>query len=199
MIYPTGLRCSANTTMKNPADLPFFNIFLPTFPIFTLFSSYTVVALTLINNIKVLVDLRDDDSPRRHSRLLQYSLPLVAIIPPMVIAFFTEDVSSIVQYVGSYSGTLIQYVFPSLLAYYSRRVVQTRYLVPYLRHKTRTQTSVSGVDLSQSVDVGRLYRTLNPLASPFQSNLWIYGTGVWWILCILLVTLDHLRDLLHLY
>lgn len=205
-------RCSSNHT--NAASIVGFNIFLPTFPIFTLFSSYTIVALTLINNIKVLVNFSENS---RYVCFMQYSLPLVAILPPLLIALFTEDVSSIVGFVGSYSGTLIQYVFPTLLVYKSRIHVEQNCLKPLIQFrlnqmaalKKRNQTlsapemslNVSTTNIIESetdlidiklINIKQIYYKLNPFASIFQNKFWIYFTFIWWILCIVLVTIDHI-------
>ncbi|OTF76902.1 hypothetical protein BLA29_008806 [Euroglyphus maynei] len=182
-------KCSNNHT--NPASITGFEIFLPTFPIFTLFSSYTIIALTLINNMKVLISFNDD---MYYGRLVQYSMPLIAIIPPLVIALFTEDVSAIVQYVGSYSGTLIQYVFPALLVYYSRKHVQQEYLLPFIKRRSKSQW----LNI-RTINIEQIYYRINPFVSFFQTKLWVYFTGIWWIICICLVTLDHLRDRFAFY
>src|SRR5699024_2306430 len=123
------------------------DLFLPSYPIFTLFSSYTMIALTLINNMKVLARhwmvtthlgqtnlnpihqdpnlLNPTHSDPINSSWVAIVFPLIAILPAMIVSLFTEDVASIVSYVGSYAGGLIQYVFPCLLVHYSRRQVQT--------------------------------------------------------------------------
>ncbi|XP_075676151.1 transmembrane protein 104 homolog isoform X2 [Dermatophagoides pteronyssinus] len=182
-------KCSHNNS--NPASVPGFEIFLPTFPIFTLFSSYTILALTLINNMKVLVGF---SNIIRYNCLIKYSMPLIAIIPPLLIALFTEDVSSIIQFVGSYSGTMIQYVFPTLLVYYSRKQVQQKFLLPYIKNRTKCEW----ID-ERTINMEKIYETLNSSVSYFRTNFWIYFTAIWWIICICLVTLDHLRDAFHLY
>lgn len=176
-------KCSNMNNNTNPASISGFDIFLPTFPIFTLFSSYTILALTLINNMKVLVGFTDD---MRYGHIIKYSMPLIAIIPPLVIALFTEDISSIVQYVGSYSGTLIQYVFPTLLAYYSRRYVKQECLIPYIKKRSRLEW----LDL-RMINIDQIYRRINPFVSFFQSQFWIYLSIIWLIICIFLVTLDR--------
>src|SRR5699024_4783370 len=114
---------------KKEANIVFLNVFLPTYPVFTIFSSYTVIALTLINNLKIVLAFWvDAEQPA-----LKYTYPLIAIVPPLVVSIFTENVALIVSLVGAYTGSLIQYVFPSLLVYYSRKQIQLKYLAPYLR------------------------------------------------------------------
>lgn len=204
-------RCS-NDNHANAASIVGFNIFLPTFPIFTLFSSYTIIALTLINNIKVLVNFSENS---RYVRFMQYSLPLVAILPPLLIALFTEDVSSIVGFVGSYSGTLIQYVFPTLLVHKSRSYVENNCLKPLIQSRLNRIAALkkgtflvpeisSGISTAniigsdpdlidiKLINIKQIYFRLNPFASIFQSVFWIYFTFIWWFLCIALVTIDHI-------
>lgn len=175
---------------SNPAVVPVLNTFLPTFPIFVLFSSYIFVALTLINNIKVL--LFGSETATSHfvsnARRIVYnnSIPLVAIVPPVIIAALTENVSGIVSYVGAYSGGLIQYVFPSLLAYYSRLNIKHHSIKLYIESRADTKF----LYLKQEVD--QLYNICNWLRSPFQHSWWIYTTGVWWVISLALVTMEHI-------
>lgn len=171
---------SGNTT--NPATVVGFDIFLPSYPVFTLFSSYSFISLSLVANMKVLARSWTDVS----SRWVGVSFPLIALIPSMLVSLFTEDVAGIVSYVGSYAGGLIQYVFPCLLVYYSRRIVKEK-LASYLNRKMPSVTV-------NKDNQDRLYSTMNRLASPFQSQLWIYLTAGWWILSLILVTLDHILD-----
>ncbi|KAI7693611.1 Transmembrane protein [Sarcoptes scabiei] len=232
-VYTLNFQLDKCLNHSNPASIIGFDLFIPTFPIFTLFSSYTILALTLINNLKVLINFRSEMSS---SSLIKAILPMIAITPPLLIALFTEDVSSIVQYVGSYSGTLIQYVFPTLLIYHSRRFVLRRFLKPliYRNLNLMNRNKIDQLDLKispnemffvydrssllpssssstttltmslmdkqmKSINVIELYRQMNPYSSYFQSNFWIIFTAFWWILCIVLVTLDHLHDLWHIY
>ena len=179
-----GDKCGQHTqnTTYNPANLPFFDYFLPTYPIFTIFSSYTVVSLTLINNLKALTMTKPES-------WVNYIMPLLALIPSVVVTLFTEDVVSIVGYVGSYTGTLVQYVFPALLGYYGRKVVIERHLVPYLKKKTTLDPD--------KLDMDHIYARLNPMSSVFQGDGWFFFTGFWWIFTLLIVTVDHMRSVLH--
>lgn len=168
--------------------IPFFDIFLPTFPIFTLFSSYIFIAITLINNIKILLFGSIDNYNPKYT-WLGYVLPVLALSPPLVVAMFTEDVASIVSYVGSYTGSLIQYVFPALFVYYSRRAVIKDCLTKFIEiHLDDYTVHIPEVLLE------RLYHLLNHHVSPFRSTLWVYATGLWWAVSIVLVTAQHILE-----
>ena len=171
--------CNGGSSDDNPAIVPGLDYFLPTFPIFTLFSSYTVIALTLINNIRVLLDGVLDIE---HGKI-RFAFPLIAILPPLAISLFTEDVAAVVSYVGSYSGGLIQYVFPALLVYHSRKHILDKYFRPM--HLDRNTSDKSAE---------QLYSEYNPFASPFQSVYWVLFTLVWWVISLCLVTADHIME-----
>ena len=117
---------------------------------------------------------------------MRHAFPLIAIIPPLAVSLFTEDVSTVVSYVGSYSGGLIQYVFPCLLVYYSRKHVINKYVQPMLLERNESQKNAN-----------ELYSEQNPFASPFQSVYWVIFTLIWWILSLCLVTADHILEIVN--
>lgn len=160
-------------------NLYFFNYFIPSYPVFTLFSSYSVVAISLINNLNVLTRdfIRID---RRYLWITENTMPLIALIPPYISSLFTENVSTIVSIVGSYTGTLIQYFFPAILVYYSRRYICQQFigkLAPKL------------IDKSQ---YAQIYYSIQPYKSPFQSNIWIVLVGLWWVLSVAFVCFNQI-------
>lgn len=198
-----------NSTSAEAANVPVLNIFLPSYPVFTIFSSYTVIALTLINNLRVLLERWiNPDQPA-----LKYTYPLIAIVPPMIVSLFTENVALIVSLVGAYTGSLIQYVFPSLLVYYSRRIIITKHLKLLYGKQMQLQpgeakgekesTTGAGTTDVPEIDealIGRLneiYFESNLHASPFQHRYWIYGTGIWWVFSVLMVTVDQVSKNLN--
>lgn len=210
-----GLSNSTNNIAKKEANLAFFNLFLPSYPVFTIFSSYTVIALTLVNNLKIVLAFWvDAEQPA-----LKYTYPLIAIVPPLAVSIFTENVALIVSLVGAYTGSLIQYVFPTLLVYYSRRAIQVKYLAPYLstvkkknalsleqqaptEATSRTNMSKEEEEVKKKQETGtaseaewakveELYFASNAFASPFRGIGWVYGTGVWWVFSVIMVTIDQ--------
>ena len=228
VMNPCGLANDTNLA-KQDANIVFLNVFLPSYPVFTIFSSYTVIALTLINNLKIVLAFWvDAEQPA-----LKYTYPLIAIVPPLVVSVFTENVALVVSLVGAYTGSLIQYVFPTLLVYYSRRAVQEKYLAPYLLRESQQQQEKGGTELPQAetatstattsiksgnsnkrkkkstksdkkasdqiaAQVQQLYYGSNAFASPFQHRYYVYGTAVWWVFSVIMVTVDQvIKNLPH--
>lgn len=106
-------------TSSNISDVPFLNYFLPLFPVFTLSTNFPIIAITLCNNLKTL--FRVDHGGIRSFFTKRMLFPLMAIIPPIAIAFLTENVEVLVGIVGSYAGASIQYIIPALLVFYARQ------------------------------------------------------------------------------
>ncbi|XP_041364868.1 transmembrane protein 104-like isoform X2 [Gigantopelta aegis] len=106
--------CGVNSV----TDVAFFEYFLALFPVFTLSTNFPIISITLRNNITTLFS--KEDSPR-HWVLTRLVFPLVAILPPIAIAFGTNEVEFLVGITGSYAGVGIQYVIPTLLVYYARK------------------------------------------------------------------------------
>ena len=48
--------------------------------------------------------------------------PLLALVPPIAVAFVTNSLEFLVGITGSYAGAGIQYVVPALLVYNGRKV-----------------------------------------------------------------------------
>jgi len=78
--------------------------FLALFPVFTLSTSFPVVAVTLRANLEAL-------APRCPWALL----PLLAVVPPLAVALATSDLSLLVGVTGTYAGAGVQYVIPAAL------------------------------------------------------------------------------------
>ncbi|EGD76595.1 hypothetical protein PTSG_07712 [Salpingoeca rosetta] len=93
----------------------------------------------------------------------RFVLPIAAIGPPILVGYFTEDVGFLVSFTGSYAGVGIQYVIPALLCYFARQ-------------KAR-----------------RVFETYdNPHASFFSHKGWILFVVVWSVVCIGVVTFNHI-------
>lgn len=103
-----------------PAVFKGVEYFLTLFPVFTLTTSFPIIAITLRNNLQTLFV----DKHQMHSQnyfVRQMAFPLMAIIPPFVITFNTENVESLVSFTGCYAGAMIQYIIPVALVYCSRK------------------------------------------------------------------------------
>ena len=152
---------------KGPNDSSnFFMIiihyFLVLFPVFTLSTSFPIIAITLRNNLQTLF-LKDDTTYNFCLRKLIF--PVLAMLPPYLIAMSTKDLSILVGITGSYAGAGIQYLIPTFLVYHARQ-------------KTNR---VIGLGI------------INKFASPFTSYYWLVFVIVWAIACMVLVSV-HLME-----
>ncbi|XP_023301919.2 transmembrane protein 104 homolog isoform X1 [Lucilia cuprina] len=139
--------------------------FLALFPVFTLSASFPIIAITLRNNLQTLfLDMTRFESYNFFVRRI--SFPLMAIVPPFTITYFTENLTSLVAFTGSYAGAGIQYIIPIALVYYARN--------------TCRELLGSGV--------------VNDYQSPFRSIYWLAFVLMWALGCISLVTLNFFLD-----
>lgn len=97
--------------------------FLGLFPVFTLSTSFPIIAITLQSNLKSL--FLDPNSMDRYNFIVRYFLfPTLAIVPPAIIAFTTHNLGSLVSFTGTYAGSAIQYLIPAFLVLSARRHCQ---------------------------------------------------------------------------
>eukprot|EP00049_Salpingoeca_infusionum_P010967 m.189548 g.189548 ORF g.189548 m.189548 type:complete len:118 (-) comp14795_c0_seq1:284-637(-) len=96
---------------------------------------------------------------------LQFLIPIATIAPPIIVAFCTKDVETLVSYTGSYAGVGIQYIFPALLCLYGRKKLDSISTHEPNHHR-----------------------------SWFRHNNWVYFTLAWSAVCIALVTYNHIAD-----
>ncbi|ETV77984.1 hypothetical protein, variant [Aphanomyces astaci] len=94
----------------------FIAYFLSLFPVFTLSTSFPIIAITLRENLRTLFHA---NSSQHVSDMTMFGL--LAIVPPLVIAFFTEDVGMLVGVTGAYAGLAIQWVIPASFVYCLRQ------------------------------------------------------------------------------
>lgn len=132
--------------------------FLGLFPVFTLSTSFPIIAITLQSNLKSL--FLDPYSMDRYNFFVKHLLfPTLAVVPPAIIAFTTFNLTSLVSFTGTYSGTVIQYLIPAILVLLARR---------------HCQKDIGGV---------------NKYRSPFQGILWVLIVIIWCITCVSLSTI----------
>ncbi|XP_034472614.1 transmembrane protein 104 homolog [Drosophila innubila] len=135
--------------------------FLSLFPVFTLSTSFPVIALTLKNNLQILfLDMSQYESYNKFIRLILF--PLMTILPSFCVAYITDSLSTLVAFTGSYAGAGIQYVIPVFLLYFSRR--------------TCTELLGSGIT--------------NHFQSPFKSNAWLALVLIWSVICVIFVSIN---------
>ncbi|XP_039309843.1 transmembrane protein 104 homolog isoform X2 [Solenopsis invicta] len=136
--------------------------FLALFPVFTLSTSFPIIAITLRNNLQSLF-LKEDTSYNLCLRKLVF--PVLAVIPPYLIAMITKDLSILVGITGSYAGAGIQYLIPTFLVYCARQ-------------KTN---KVIGLGV------------INKFASPFSGRCWLVFVVGWAITCMILVSVNFIQ------
>ncbi|XP_011703756.1 PREDICTED: transmembrane protein 104 homolog isoform X2 [Wasmannia auropunctata] len=136
--------------------------FLALFPVFTLSTSFPIIAITLRNNLQSLF-LKEDTSYNLCLQKLVF--PILAVIPPYLIAMTTKDLSMLVGITGSYAGAGIQYLIPTFLVYYARQ-------------KT-----------NKIIGLG----VINKFASPFSGRYWLIFVVVWAITCMILVSVNFIQ------
>lgn len=138
--------------------------FLALFPVFTLTTSFPIIAITLRNNLQTLfVDKHQIHSQNYFVR--QMAFPLMAIIPPFLITFNTENVESLVSFTGCYAGAMIQYMIPIALVFYSRK----------------TCKNILGEGI------------VNDFRSRFQSNGWLIMILSWTCVSLIIVTVNFFK------
>ncbi|KAG9343725.1 hypothetical protein JZ751_013103 [Albula glossodonta] len=138
-------------------DVPTLRYFLGLFPVFTISTNFPIIAVTLRNNWKTLFHRDGGTYPWVVDRIV---FPLITLVPPILVAFCTHDLESLVGITGAYAGTGIQYIIPAFLVFLSRR-----HLEP-----------VFGRD------------AVNKHRSPFRHTFWVGFVLLWAISCLMFVT-----------
>lgn len=138
--------------------------FLRLFPVFTLPTSFPIIAITLRKNLESLF-LDEHIRERSNFVIKKLTFPTLAIVPPVLVALFTHNLRSLVKITGSYAGACIQYFIPAFLVFYARKYCKTY--------------------------IGEIK---NKYASPFKSIFWIILILCWAISCIILVTVNLITD-----
>jgi len=138
--------------------------FLSLYPVFTLTTNFPLIAITLRNNIILLVPVL-----KNRPQLKQIIFALIATLPPIAVAFATEDVGFLVSITGSYAGLGIMFVMPALLVLFSRRKIA-----------------------KLERDLGMTLK--NPHKSFFAHTAWVVAILVISIACVGLVTFNHIWD-----
>lgn len=157
-VYTLNFVPSADNTSRL---LEFVEYFLSLFPVFTLSASFPIIAITLRNNLQTLF-LDTGRLDQYHFVLRSVLFPLLTIVPPALVTYYTDNVKSLVSFTGSYAGTGIQYIIPIALVYSARR--SCRQL------------------LGQGI--------VNEYRSPFGHTAWLGAVLAWGVACVVLVTVN---------
>ncbi|CAK6438496.1 unnamed protein product [Pipistrellus nathusii] len=131
--------------------------FLGLFPVFTISTNFPIIAVTLRNNWKTLFHREGGTYPWVVDRV---AFPTLTLVPPVLVAFCTHDLESLVGITGAYAGTGIQYVVPACLVYLCRKDARLA-LGP---------------------------RAANRHRSPFHHSFWVGFVLLWAFSCFLFVT-----------
>lgn len=135
--------------------------FLALFPVFTLSTSFPIIAITLRNNLQSLcLDTTRIESYNFVLRKLVF--PIVTVVPPLLLTYFLEDISILIEFTGSYAGTGIQYLIPTFLVLSARRHC----------------TNLLGLGV------------VNKYKSLFSNITWAIFVLLWSFMCIILVTVN---------
>lgn len=135
--------------------------FLALYPVFALSASFPIISITLRENLKALFQ-RDG---KEFSLLVdRIAFPLLAVLPPIVIALSTTDVELLVSLTGSYAGVGVQYIIPTMLVYYGRR---------------------------KAVEMFDSYTNL--YASIFKHRAWVWMIMSWTLLSVAVVTAYNIK------
>ena len=172
-----------------------FGYFLALFPVFTLSTSFPIIAITLRNNFQnAILGSNLASYPWAVQRLLfpilsvvsslipesAMEAPLVKFlftlvmdmsffkfqIPPVLVALVSENLEILVRITGSFAGAGIQYIIPAFLVYFARKEVQK-------------------LPLGDRV---------NTFASPFSGTAWVLIVLLWATACILLVLVNLIKS-----
>ena len=94
--------------------------YLALFPVFTLSTNFPIISVTLRETLKELCRMftRGKEYPFIIDRIF---FPLLALVPPIAIAFATTNVEALVSYTGSFPGVGVQYIIPVALVFFARR------------------------------------------------------------------------------
>lgn len=148
---------------KSSLILKLVEYFLALFPVFTLSASFPIIAITLRNNLKTLF-LDTPQNNEYNSIFVRCAFPLLAISPPILVTYFTDSLTSLVSFTGSYAGAGIQYIIPIALVWQARRKA--------------TELIGNGV--------------INDYQSPFKNIAWLIFVLIWSCFSVALVTINFL-------
>ena len=118
----------------------FLGYYLALFPVFTLSTNFPIISITLRENLKALFRVllkkwRGDGE--FHFVVSRIVFPLLAIIPPILIAFATRNVEALVSVTGSFPGVGVQYIIPLPLAIAGRNVIMKEFSTYDNKHKSK--------------------------------------------------------------
>lgn len=165
-----------------------FGYFLSLFPVFTLSASFPLICITLRENIRHLASSMNESLPSSDATpsrgvvgFLETNMyALVALLPPLVVAFFTEDVSMLVGFTGAYAGLGIQWVVPTFLVFCLRRRLSAEWKQ---MHPMEVAVTRPGSPAARG--------NKNHFASPFAHQAWLYLVMAFSLVSVVVITITH--------
>jgi hypothetical protein len=98
------------------------SLFLVTYPAMAV-ASIPIAAITLRNTLGRCLDLPPADPNKPYTKS-NIAMTLGVLLPPFMVAFFTENVQAVIKYVGGYAGLTTATFFPVLLVWRGRRMLE---------------------------------------------------------------------------
>jgi len=163
-LYTLNFSPHMPTSARMPEGWVWIKYFIALFPVFTISASFPIIAITLRNNLKTL--FQPKGGRPYHKCVDRVVFPLVTIIPPIFLVYFTNDVAVLVGITGAYAGAGIQYLLPAFLVYEARKQL-TGILGPAVKNSHK---------------------------SPFQRPFWIWLTVGWCCVALIFVTWDLIKQ-----
>ncbi|RWS30770.1 transmembrane protein 104-like protein [Leptotrombidium deliense] len=163
----SGRSCGVRVDTKFP-QVALFQILIPLYPVFTLSANFTINLVTLNNNLNTLFAWSSYSS-QSSQFIRKVFVPLIALIPPVVIALSTSNFVLLAGIVGNYTGISMQLLIPSILLLSARK---------------RLNTICENDEYSrQQLNARNKYKL------SFTFNVLVYFVLIWSILCLVLVTI----------
>ena len=160
---------TVSTLSAGETALTVIGYYLVLYPVFALSTSFPVVSITLRENLKGLARfiarrwIKDKPFPWLIDRIL---FPILAIAPPIIIAFATENIEILVSITGSFPGIGVQYVIPATLVLASRYAIKRKFGKYDNAHK-----------------------------SPFGHIAFFIGIFIWTVVSIILIVADDVLNI----
>ncbi|XP_055877807.1 transmembrane protein 104-like isoform X2 [Biomphalaria glabrata] len=114
-LYTLNFKPRSSTSLTDIVPIQYF---LALFPVFTISTSFPIIAITLRNNLIAMIT---SYFGAVHGYVSKIICPLLAIIPPLIVSMTTNQLQYLVGFTGSYAGAGIQYVIPAFLVYLARK------------------------------------------------------------------------------
>lgn len=165
-------------------------------------ANFPVITITLRENLRTLALSVGSGSGDEHTEAAavreesegtgvlafaaRHMYALVAVVPPLMVAFCTEDVSMLVGFTGAYAGLGIQWVVPTSLVFCLRRRLEaerTRSLAQNSDGAAKKELEVTSASMS----------TQNPFGSPFAHVGWLYLILVCAVASTVVITRSHFK------